>query len=347
MVALGTLASAFWILSVNSWMQTPQGHAVDALGRFVPADWWAIVFNPSFPYRFVHMVLAAYLAVAFVVGGVAAWHLLRDGTDPAARRAFSMAMWMAALVAPAQIVAGDLHGLNTLEHQPVKVAAMEGHFRRGGDNQPLVLVGIPDAEAGRVHYAVEIPYLGSLILTHSLHGQIAGLLEFPEDQRPPVGIPFWSFRIMVATGFAMAALGLWSLWLRARGRLFDDRRLLRASVLMGPSGIVAILAGWVTTEVGRQPWTVYGLLRTSESLSPVDAPAVAASLAGFVIVYMFVFGAGLFYMLRLMARPVPVAAPPAPPAVGPSPLLAPHFAPDLLADDDGAPVSRSDGGGRG
>jgi cytochrome d ubiquinol oxidase subunit I len=258
-----------------------------------------------------------------------------------------MAMWMAALVAPAQIVAGDLHGLNTLEHQPAKVAAMERHFRRGGDNQPLVLVGIPDAEAGRVHYAVEIPYLGSLILTHSLHGQIAGLLEFPEDQRPPVGIPFWSFRIMVATGFAMAALGLWTLWLRARGRLFDDRRLLRASVLMGPSDIVAILAGWVTTEVGRQPWTVYGLLRISESLSPVDAPAVAASLAGFVIVYMLVFGAGLFYMLHPMARPVPVAAPPAPPAVGPSPLPAPHFAPDLLADDDGAPVSRSDGGGQG
>ena len=301
MVAVGTLFSAFWILSVNSWMQTPAGYGFNEAGQFIPLDWWAIVFNPSFPYRLVHMVLAAYLTTAFVVGGVGAYHLLRDRTNGPARMMFSMAMWMAALVAPLQIVAGDVHGLNTLEHQPAKVAAMEGHFETQ-KGAPLILFGLPDMEAEETKYAVEIPKLGSMILTHDWDGEVKGLKAWPPEERPNATIVFWSFRVMVGIGLAMALVGAWSLWLRFRSRLYDVPALLWAAMLMGPSGFVAVLAGWVTTEVGRQPYTVYGLLTTAESVSPLDAPAVASSLVVFAVVYFLVFGAGLFYILRLMGK---------------------------------------------
>ncbi|PWW03490.1 cytochrome bd-I ubiquinol oxidase subunit 1 apoprotein [Hoeflea marina] len=302
MVAVGTLASATWILSVNSWMQTPAGYSINDAGQFVPEDWWAIVFNPSFPYRLVHMVLAAYLTTAFVVGGVGAWHLIKGHSGPAVRTMFSMAMWMAALVTPLQIVAGDAHGLNTLEHQPVKIMAMEGHYQSHPDGAPLILFGIPNSEERRIDYALEIPRLGSLILKHDPNAPMAGLDTIPEADQPPVPIVFWSFRIMVGLGFAMLGLGLWSLVQRWRGRIYTDGWLHRAAVLMGPTGFVAVLAGWVTTEVGRQPFTVYGLLRTSDSLAPIAAPAVGASFTAFVVVYFFVFGAGVFYILRLMHR---------------------------------------------
>jgi len=310
MVALGTMISGFWILSVNSWMQTPAGYGVNAAGQFIPLDWWAVVFNPSFPYRFVHMMLAAYLTTAFMVGGVGAWHLLRDRSNETSRLMFSMALWMAALVAPVQIVVGDLHGLNTLAYQPAKIAAMEGHFetQRGA---PLILFGIPDMAAETTRYAIEIPKLGSLILTRDLDGEVAGLKAWPKADRPNAAIVFWSFRIMVGIGLAMAGLGLWSLWRRWRGTLYAGVWLPRAAVLMAPSGIVAVIAGWITTEVGRQPYTVYGLLRTAESASPIAAPAVAASLTAFVVVYVAVFGAGIFYLLRLMGRP-PAAQEPSP-----------------------------------
>jgi len=302
MVALGTLLSAFWILSVNSWMHTPAGFDINEAGQFVPADWWAIVFNPSFPYRLVHMTLAAFLTTALVVGGVGAWHLLKDHRDRGARIMFSMAMWMALLVAPLQIVSGDLHGLNTLEHQPAKVAAMEGHYE-SYDGAPLILFGVPDDEAEVTRHTIEIPKLGSLILTHEWDGRVEGLKSFPEDERPGAEIVFWSFRLMVALGLAMVALGLWSAAARLRGRLYDSRWLQRAAVAMAPAGFAAVLAGWVTTEVGRQPWTVYGLLRTAESVSPVDAAAVGTSLLVFILVYFIVFGTGTLYALRLMARP--------------------------------------------
>ncbi len=300
-VAVGTLFSAFWILSVNSWMHTPAGFGMNEAGQFIVEDWWAVVFNPSFPYRLVHMVLAAYLTTAFVVGGVGAWHLLRDHRDRGARIMFSMAMWMALIVAPLQVVAGDFHGLNTLEHQPAKIAAMEGHYetRRGA---PLILFGLPDDAAEETKYAVEIPKLGSLILTHDWDGEVKGLKAWPKEDRPPTAIVFWTFRVMVAIGIVMAAIGLWSGWQRLRGRLYDSRLLKWAVVAMAPSGFVAVLAGWITTEVGRQPWTVYGLLRTAESVSPIGAAAVGASLAAFVVVYVAVFGAGVFYILRLMSR---------------------------------------------
>lgn len=309
MVAFGTLFSAFWILSVNSWMQTPAGYAMNEAGQFVPDDWWAIVFNPSFPYRLVHMVLAAYLTTAFVVGAVGAFHLLRDRANEAARTMLSMAMWMAAVVAPIQIVAGDMHGLNTLEHQPAKVAAMEGHFETQ-TGAPLILFGWPDMAAEVTRYAVEIPRLGSLILTHSWDGEVPGLTEWPPEDRPNATVLFWSFRIMVALGLLMALAGVVSLYLRLRRRLYEARWFHRFALALGPSGFLAVLAGWVTTEMGRQPWTVQGLLRTGESISPIGAPGVAGSLAAFAVVYFLVFGAGVYFILRLMRRP-PEAAEPA------------------------------------
>ncbi len=304
MVAIGTLGSAFWILSVNSWMHTPTGYEIGANGQFLPGpSWAAIVFSPSFPYRLVHTVIAAFLTTALVVGAVGAWHLLKDRGNLHARKMFSMAMWMAALVAPVQIFVGDLHGLNTLKHQPAKVMAMEGHFDSHPDGAPLILFGIPNSAEERVDYAISIPKASSLILKHDLDAPLAGLDTIAPEDRPPVGIVFWSFRIMVACGMAMLGLGLWSLIARWRGALFDWRWLHRAALVMGPSGFVAVLAGWVTTEVGRQPWVIYGLLRTADAASPLAAPAVAASLVAFVIVYFAVFGAGVWYILHLMHKP--------------------------------------------
>ena len=304
MVALGTLVSATWIIAANSWMHTPQGFAINAKGQFVPAgSWLPIIFNPSFPYRLVHTVIGAYLTTALVVGGVAAWHHLKGQANPEVRKMFSMAMWMAALVAPLQIAAGDLHGLNTLEHQPAKIMALEGHYRTTPGPSGLILFGIPNAADKRVDYAVEIPKAGSLILAHDINAHLNGLDTIPADRQPPVGIIFWSFRIMVGLGFAMLGLGLWSLVARVRGKLHDWTWLHRAALVMGPSGFVAVIAGWITTEVGRQPWTVYGQLLTAQSRSPIAAPAVATSLLAFVIVYFFAFGAGTFYTLKMMAKP--------------------------------------------
>ncbi len=304
MVALGTFLSAFWILSVNSWMQTPAGFAMNAQGQFVSAgSWLAIIFNPSFPYRLLHTLSAAYLTTAFLVGGVGAWHLLKDRSNPRARIMFSMAMWMATIVAPVQIFLGDLHGLNTLKHQPVKVMAMEGHYQSHPNGAPLILFGVPNSAEGRVDYAVQIPKLSSLILKHDLNAPMAGLDTVPPADRPPVGTVFWAFRIMVGLGFLMAGLGLLSLVARVRGNLYDSKTLHRFALWMAPSGLIAVLAGWVTTEVGRQPWTIQGLLRTAESVSPLAAPAVAVSLVAFIVVYFAVFGAGILYILKLMAKP--------------------------------------------
>lgn len=272
------------------------------VGQYIPLDWWKIILNPSFPYRLVHMVLAAFLTTALVVGGVGAWHLLKDHTGPASRRMFSMAMWMLLLVTPLQIAAGDFHGLNTLEHQPVKVMAMEGHFESHPDGAPLILFGIPNQAEKRMDYSVEVPKLSSLILKHDLNAPLAGLDTVADENEPPVAIVFFSFRVMVGLGFAMLGLGLWGGIARWRGKLYQAPMLHRLSVIMGPAGFVAVLAGWITTEVGRQPFTIYGLLRTSDSLAPVSAPAVGASLISFIIIYFFVFGAGIFYIMKLMSK---------------------------------------------
>jgi cytochrome bd ubiquinol oxidase subunit I len=304
MVAGGTFVSAFWILSVNSWMHTPQGFEMGGNGQFLPgSSWLEIIFNPSFPFRLLHTVTAAYLTTAFVVGAAGAWHLLKARDNAHARKMFSMAMWMAAIVAPVQIFIGDAHGLNTLEHQPAKVMAMEGHFESHPDGAPLILFGIPDQEAQKVHLAIEIPKLSSLILKHALDAPLAGLDTVAREDQPPVAVVFWSFRIMVAIGFAMLGIGLWSLLARTRRKLYDWSWLHRAALVMGPSGFVAVIAGWVTTEVGRQPWTIYGLLRTADAVSPLDAPAVGVSLLAFVVVYFVCFSVGTWYILRLMQRP--------------------------------------------
>ncbi len=301
MVAGGTAVSAFWILSVNSWMQTPAGFEMGANGQFLPGPSWVdIVFTASFPYRLVHTVIAAYLTTAFVVGGVGAWHLLKDKTNQHARKMFSMAMWMAALVAPVQIFAGDMHGLNTMEHQPAKVMAMEGHYQSHPEGAPFIVAGIPNSKEQRVDYAIEIPKASSLILKHDPNAPLAGLDTIPPENHPPVGPVFWAFRVMVGLGFAMLGLGLWSLVARWKKSLYDWPLLHRAAILMAPSGFVAVIAGWMVTEIGRQPYTVYGLLRTADSASPLDAPAVGASLLAFVVVYFAVFGTGTWYILRLM-----------------------------------------------
>jgi cytochrome d ubiquinol oxidase subunit I len=300
MVALGTLISTTWILASNSWMQTPAGYAI-VDGRVVPTDWFNVIFNPSFPYRLMHMSTSAFLATALMVASGAAWHLLRRNDNAAVRTMLSMAMWLLLVAAPVQALIGDAHGLNTLEHQPAKIAAVEGHWQNRGDEAlPLVLFGIPDMEREMNHFEVAIPHLGSLILTHQWNGQIKGLKEFPKEDRPNATIVFFSFRIMVGLGLAMIALALWGLFQRARGALFDSPWFLRAMLLMGPAGLVALLAGWFTTEIGRQPWVVYGLLRTSDAVSPHAAGAVALTLGLFMVVYFAVFGVGIAYLLRLI-----------------------------------------------
>ena len=302
MVALGTFVSAFWILSVNSWMHTPQGHVMGPDGQFLPGEsWLPIIFNPSFPFRLVHTVTAAYLTTALVVGGVGAWHLLKDRANLHARKMFSMAMWMAALVAPVQIVVGDLHGLNTWEHQRPKVLAMEGHYESHADGAPLYLFGIPNDREQRLDYAVGIPKVGSLILEHRWDAPVEGLDTVPDDEQPPVAVVFWSFRIMVGLGLLMLALGMVSLWARWRKTLYSSRFLHRFALAMSPTGFVAVIAGWVTTEVGRQPYVIYGLMRTADAVSPLATPAVATSLAAFVVIYFAVFGTGTWYILRLMS----------------------------------------------
>ena len=335
MVALGTFISAFWILSANSWMQTPQGYAVNAAGQFVPGgDWLAIIFNPSFPYRLVHTVTGAYLTTALAVGAVGAWHLLRDQNNRFARIMFSMAMGMIAVVAPLQIAAGDTQGLNTLEHQPAKVMAMEGHFQSHKEGAPLILFGLPNQRDQRVDYAVEIPKLSSLILKHDANAPLAGLDTIARDKQPPVPVVFWSFRVMVGLGFAMLGLALWALYARLRGRLFAWSWLHRAALLMGPSGFVAVIAGWITTEVGRQPYTVYGLLQTAQSASPLAAPAVGASLAAFVLVYFAVFGVGTWYTLKLMNEGVHVDEP----DLGDAPIRTAGVTPALQVQRQGQPA---------
>jgi len=305
-VAFGTLVSAFWILSANSWMQTPQGYRVGENGLLYPVDWLQVIFNPSFPYRFAHMVIAAYLTTAFVVGGIAAYYLLRGQHVKHARVMLGMAMLMAVFVAPLQPIIGDLHGLNTLEHQPAKIAAMEGIWEteRGA---ALKLFGWPDEEEERTKFAVEIPKLSSLILTHDLDGEVKGLKEWPKDERPPVAVVFWSFRVMVGIGILMVATGAIAVVLYFRKKLFTTRWFQWWCAALTPSGFIAVLAGWFVTEIGRQPYVAYGVIRTAEAVSPVVGSHIALSLLAFIVCYTFIFGAGSYYILRLIAKgPGPV-----------------------------------------
>jgi len=310
LVALGTLISGFWIIAANSWMQTPAGHIVQA-GIAYPADWLHVIFNPSFPYRFTHMMTAAYLTTSVVVLAAGARYLLEGKFPDEARTMLRMGVGMLAVLGPAQLFFGDQHGLNTLEYQPVKVAAMEGHWENTGP-APLVLFGWPDEQQERNRAEIAIPRLGGLILKHHLDGRFAGLKDFPREARPPVVPVFFAFRIMVGVGVLLIALGLTGALLWARGALFSTRWYLRAVTYTWPLGFVAILAGWVTTECGRQPYVAYGIVRTDLAFSPISAATVAGSLIAFVLVYSVVFSIGIYYIRRLVLggpKPAAVATP--------------------------------------
>ncbi len=305
MVALGTLMSTFWILASNSWMQTPQGFEI-VNNQVVPVDWLAVIFNPSFPYRLAHMGVAAFLASAFFIAASASWHLLKGNKTSAMKKMLSMSIWIILILAPIQALIGDMHGLNTLKHQPAKIAAIEGHWQNNpGEATPLILFGIPDMDEEKTKYALQIPYLGSLILTHSLDKQVPALKEFPKDDRPNSLIVFWSFRIMVGLGMLMILVGVWGTWLRYKKKLYQSNLFLRFTFLMAPSGLIAILAGWFTTEVGRQPWVVYGIQRTRDAVSAHGEMHMSISLLIFLIVYGSVFGIGYAYMLKLIRKGAP------------------------------------------
>ncbi len=300
-VAVGTLFSAFWILAANSWMQTPAGYEIRD-GVIFATDWIEAIFNPSFPYRFAHMVLAAYVTTGTVVAAVASYHMLKGTRLEPARVMMHMAVGFLAIVVPLQIIAGHEHGVNVYEYQPVKLAAMEGHWETYENNAPLHLIGFPNEETESNDFQISIPKVGSLVVTGSFDGSIRGLKEWPPEERPPVAIVFWSFRIMVGLGMVMLFIGLYGAWAMWRGTLHRQRWFQRLCMVSAPAGFVAILTGWITAEVGRQPWTIYGVLTTAESVSPVTASAVGTSLIVFVFVYTLVFGAGLYYILKLVRK---------------------------------------------
>jgi cytochrome d ubiquinol oxidase subunit I len=300
-VAVGTLISTFWILASNSWMQTPQGFRIEG-DHVVPVSWLKIIFNPSFPYRLAHMTIAAFIVAALVVAATGAYHLLKGRRDPAVRKMFSMALWLLLVLAPIQAVVGDQHGLNTLHYQPAKIAAIEGLWNTEKGGTSLNLFGLPDMQSETTRDAVSVPHLGSVILTHTWNGEIRGLKSFPKQDRPDSTLIFWTFRVMVGFGLAMIGMALAGLVLRRRGRLYESRWFQRLVLVMGPSGFVSLLAGWITTEAGRQPWVVYGVMRTTQAVSPVSAQEVGISLLVFVIVYTLVFGTGIYYVLKLLAR---------------------------------------------
>ncbi|WP_421595789.1 cytochrome ubiquinol oxidase subunit I [Rahnella sp. PD4] len=307
LVAAGALFSAFWILAANSWMQTPADFMRDANGNFHPTNWMAFLSAPSFAWRFFHMVLASLIAVAFMIAGIGAWRLLHHPAEATSRIMVKAAIWFAVVATPVQIVVGDQHGENTLHYQPQKVAAMEGswHQPAPGEGEPLRLFAWPDQQAQRNQLEVAIPMIGSLYLRHNLTGHIKSLSEFPEHERPPVAAVFFSFRIMVGLGLLMLMTSAVAAYRLKRGRLFDARLLLWWLVWTSPSGFIAMLAGWLVTELGRQPWTIFGMLRTAESVSSMPLSWVITSCCGVIVIYGLVFGFGLRHFLRYASGPLP------------------------------------------
>jgi len=312
LVALGTLTSAFWIVSANSWMQHPTGYVRLADGSLRATDWLQVIFSPTFPVRLAHMVLAAYLTTALVVGAASAWRILKDPEEPESCLALKMAIGMFAIVAPLQLLAGDMSGKLALRYQPAKLAAIEA-FWDTRSRQPFHIAAWPDRTAAANRWELSVPALGSLITTGRADTVVTGLKAFAPRDRPPVFVVFWAFRVMVGLGLAMIGLGLWGGFNVWRGHLAQDRGFLWACVAMGPAGFVSVVAGWVVAEVGRQPYVIYGVLRTADAASPVTRGEVSASLLAFMGVYAIVFSVGALYILRLMAvgpaSPVGVVAP--------------------------------------
>jgi len=314
-VATGTLMSAFWILSANSWMQTPRGYEMRD-GVAYPLDWLDIVFNPSFPYRLAHMVTAAYLTTSFVVLAVGARYVIAGKHLDHGHTMLRMAVGFAAIVAPLQLFIGDQHGLNTLKHQPTKIAAIEAHWD-GSTPGELVLFAWPDEKAETNRFAITIPHGASIMLTHSWDGLFPGLKNFAPQDRPPVLPPFFAFRAMVGIGLLMIVTGWIGAWLWWRGRLFTTRWYLWPAQHVWWIGFVAVICGWIVTETGRQPWVAYGVFRTADAVSPVAAHTVLTTLVLFVVVYSIVFGFGIYYINRLIVRG-PTESP-LPPSVLPAP----------------------------
>lgn len=300
MVALGAMLSAFWILSANSWMQTPAGFRIEN-GVFFVTSWWDVIFNPSFPYRFCHMVIAAYLTTSVLICGISAWYLLHKRNEQFARSTFSLSLIMVLVLGVLQLFVGDLHGLNTVKYQPLKIAAIEARW----DTQsgaPLTLVAYPDMQEEKDLYAVDVPKLGSLILRHSVNAEIVGLKSFPAADRPYVPIVFYAFRIMVGIGMLFILTGFVGLYLRFRGRLYYSSFFFRWCVLISPFGFIAVLAGWFTTEVGRQPWVVYGLMRTRDAASLLPPGSVLSSLIAFICLYLLLLTVFLWYVVKLIHK---------------------------------------------
>lgn len=298
MVATGTFISSFWILSANSLMQTPAGLELRD-GMYYVASWSEALFTASFGYRFLHMALASFLTAALVVAGVSAWFVLQKREFDANRKALSIALWMLLLLAPLQAVVGDFHGLNTLKHQPMKVAAMEGNWETR-EGVPLLLFAIPDKEQQQNHFELGIPKLASFILTHDWNGTVPGLKEVPVEEQPPVFIVFWSFRVMVGLGLLMIAVGVWGLVLRPGGRYYRSVAFLQTLRLMSISPFLAVLAGWVVTETGRAPWLIYGQMTHAQGLTPSLTGGMALfTLIGYIVVYSLVFSSGVYYLLKV------------------------------------------------
>ncbi|WP_150305300.1 cytochrome ubiquinol oxidase subunit I [Pseudomonas saliphila] len=305
MVALGTFISAFWILSANSWLHTPQGTELRD-GVFHVTSWTESIFSPSFPYRFTHMAIASFLTGSFVVAGVSAWYLLLGREVEANRKALSMCLWMILFLAPAQAVVGDLHGLNTFKHQPMKVAAMEGNWDTDV-GVPLLLFALPDRDLQANRFEIGIPRLGSMLLTHTWDGEVPGLREIDVEQQPPVWIVFFAFRIMVGMGLLMIAFGLAGLWLRRGQRCYQTRWFLQGLRFMSITPFIAVTAGWIVTEVGRAPWIVYETFSHEQGITPSLTGGMALfTLIGYVLVYAAIFGAGLYYLFGVLQTGITV-----------------------------------------
>ncbi|WP_315312096.1 cytochrome ubiquinol oxidase subunit I [Pantoea vagans] len=311
LVAIGALLSAFWILAANSWMQTPIGFTRNENGVFLAESWRSILLSPSFPWRFSHMVVGSLIAVAVMIMGVAAWRLRQFKGEPASRLMLNSALTFLLFAVPLQIVLGDLHGENTRDYQPAKLAAMEGswHQPAQGKGEPLRLFALPDQQAQRNHLEVSLPALGSLYLRHNLTGHIKSLSEFPAEAIPPVLPVFFAFRLMVGLGLIILLTTLTANLQRWRGRLATSGRLMHWMVWLSPAGFIALLSGWVVTEVGRQPWTVYGMLRTAESVSPLSFGATLAIFIAVLLIYALAFALGLHYLLRRVKGELPSGQP--------------------------------------
>ena len=317
LVAFGSILSAFWILAANSWMQTPAGYKL-VNGKFMVTDFSAAIFNPSLFARMGHMAMASFETSAFVVAGISAYYLLKDKQTALFRRSLAISLVMASFFVPLQIYLGDVSGRQVFHHQPAKLAAMEAHWETNAEGgAPFAVVAFSDMEAEKNHFEVNIPNGLSLLVTHSFDGRVPGLKEFPRNDRPNIFILFWSFRLMVAIGFILLFVMLWAAVLWRRGHLYDHRPFLRTLLVLHPLGFIATELGWVTTEVGRQPWLVYHLMRTAEGVSPIPAGNVIWSLSLFLIIFTIIGASYFYYVLKTLARgpdltsPIPLVQRPA------------------------------------